>query len=150
MPFSPHPTPLCPPWPPDWATVSVCGRASVCVWRAWCEWCVVAWRGVAWPLLGRVLTHEAAGPKHLACVEYAAGQPMWKRRAMARYPAEDHEHMVALCRAAQAEVEKDPGRSLFLLYVTPSLALSTSLPPSHSVIHTWHTYAMLCSGRHLY
>lgn len=93
---------------------------------------------MAWPVSGRVITPEAAGPKHLACVDYAGGQPRWKRRAMARYPPEDHEHLVALCRAEHAEAERDPGRSLFLLCHS-FLALSTSLPPSHSVTLT-HTH----------
>ncbi|XP_050737791.1 uncharacterized protein LOC127009077 isoform X21 [Eriocheir sinensis] len=53
-------------------------------------------------------SYSSSGPKHLACVDYAGGQPRWKRRAMARYPPEDHEHLVALCRADHAETERDP------------------------------------------
>lgn len=111
-----------------------------------CECCVVAWCGVAWPVLGRVITPKATGPKHLACVDFAGGQPMWKRRAMARYPPEDHEHLVALCRAEHAEAERDPGRSLFLLChsfpCSVHLSSSVSLNHPHSYIRGTYT---LCS-----
>ncbi|KAG7171194.1 hypothetical protein Hamer_G021674 [Homarus americanus] len=49
----------------------------------------------------------SSGPKHLACVEFAGGQPQWKRRARARYPAEDPDHVVELCKAEYVD-PKDP------------------------------------------
>lgn len=66
-----------------------------------------------------------AGPKHLACVEFAGGQPQWKRRARARYPSDDPEHVTAICKAEYVDGEKakeeQPGRSVSL-----SLSLSVS------------------------
>lgn len=51
------------------------------------------------------------GPKHLACVEFAGGQPQWKRRARARYPSEDPENVTMLAKAEYVDKEEDPGRS---------------------------------------
>lgn len=121
------------PWLSD--RVYVYERA--CVWHEWV--CGAWWRGVAWPVLGRVITPKAAGPKHLACVDYAGGRPMWKRRAMARYPPEDHEHLVALCRAEQAEAERDPGRSLSLICHPFPCSVYIFSCHTHSVILT-HSY----------
>ncbi|XP_037778512.1 uncharacterized protein LOC119575143 isoform X5 [Penaeus monodon] len=48
------------------------------------------------------------GPRHLACVEFAGGQPQWKRRARARYPSEDPENVTMLAKAEYVDKEEDP------------------------------------------
>ncbi|KAK8739591.1 hypothetical protein OTU49_003416 [Cherax quadricarinatus] len=50
----------------------------------------------------------SSGPKHLACVEFAGGQPQWKRKARARYPAEDPEHVATLVKAEYVDAEEAP------------------------------------------
>lgn len=78
-----------------------------------------------------------AGPKHLACVEFAGGQPQWKRRARARFPSDDPEHVTAICKAEYVDGEKakeeQPGRSV-------SLSLSVCLCVSVGL--SWVTHRL--------
>ncbi|XP_076028673.1 uncharacterized protein LOC143017740 isoform X10 [Oratosquilla oratoria] len=39
------------------------------------------------------------GPRHLACVDYAGRVPLWKRRALTRFPPEDPHHLNSRCKA---------------------------------------------------
>ena len=54
-----------------------------------------------------------AGPKHLACVEYAGGVPQWKRKARssARYPSEDPESLSQLYKDHYQRADDSTGRS---------------------------------------
>ncbi|XP_069169853.1 uncharacterized protein [Procambarus clarkii] len=50
----------------------------------------------------------SSGPKHLACVEFAGGQPQWKRKARARFPPDDPENVAKLCKEEIKDAEEAP------------------------------------------
>ncbi|MPC13012.1 hypothetical protein E2C01_005731 [Portunus trituberculatus] len=70
-----------------------------------CEWSVGC--GVWW---GGVITPEAgyAGPRRQTFVEYPGGPPVWKRRALARFPHEDPEYMGDSPQAALEDRHPSP------------------------------------------
>ena len=72
------------------------------------------------------------GPKHLACVEFSGGVPLWKRRARARMPCEDPENVSLLCKKEIEDTREEVG-----MYDTSS--------STHTCIHT-HT----CVSIHVY
>ncbi|XP_076028684.1 uncharacterized protein LOC143017740 isoform X21 [Oratosquilla oratoria] len=54
------------------------------------------------------------GPRHLACVDYAGRVPLWKRRALTRFPPEDPHHLNSRCKAIYEAPEKVPAENLIL------------------------------------
>ncbi|XP_068249517.1 uncharacterized protein [Palaemon carinicauda] len=48
------------------------------------------------------------GPKHFACVEFAGGQPLWRRRARARYPSDDPENVTRTTQEILKDQEEKP------------------------------------------
>ncbi|XP_063874383.1 uncharacterized abhydrolase domain-containing protein DDB_G0269086-like isoform X9 [Scylla paramamosain] len=53
---------------------------------------------------------SSSGPRRQTFVEYPGGPPVWKRRALARFPPEDPEYVAAQCRvqAMPMDTQKDP------------------------------------------
>lgn len=114
------------------------------------EWGVGVACGGVWR--GGVITPEAGytGPMNVSRVRFPDGTPLWRRRAQARIPPEDPEYLMAMCRAQalEAQAQKDPGRSLFLLCLY-SLSLSamflSHLIHAHTHTHTTiHTRTRTC------
>ncbi|XP_066946708.1 muscle M-line assembly protein unc-89-like isoform X45 [Macrobrachium rosenbergii] len=48
------------------------------------------------------------GPRHFACVEFAGGQPLWRRRARARYPSDDPESVTRQTEETLKNQEEKP------------------------------------------
>ncbi|XP_064096108.1 fibrous sheath CABYR-binding protein-like isoform X26 [Macrobrachium nipponense] len=48
------------------------------------------------------------GPRHFACVEFAGGQPLWRRRARARYPSDDPESVTRTTEETIKNQEEKP------------------------------------------
>ncbi|XP_045103102.1 uncharacterized abhydrolase domain-containing protein DDB_G0269086-like isoform X16 [Portunus trituberculatus] len=53
---------------------------------------------------------SSSGPRRQTFVEYPGGPPVWKRRALARFPHEDPEYVAAQCRvkAMPMDTQRDP------------------------------------------
>ena len=100
---------------------------------------------------GGVITPEAgyAGPRRQTFVEYPGGPPVWKRRALARFPPEDPEYVAAQCRvkAMPMDTQRDPGRSLFLLclcLLSSQKCFSVTHTQTHKQTNT-HTAMCICT-----